>query len=261
MDTSAYLIRQGWLGYGHALNPTGHGITKPLLISQKTNVLGLGKRKNDAHADQWWARAFDTTLKRLNVSQDEATGMTKEVTLGSNFQPLGGVIHGGATRYFANSLYCHFVQGEGLKGTQTPQGVEQAQTSLCLDLRGAENEAEPTGKEERRRRKKRKMKERTKRTPSPLGQRDVLAASQDEARGKAVSKDKNRKRRERGDEVETQEGRKSKKKRTCIQGTKASKEVDAACQSPKRVIKHDDPLIESRKGRNRKKRRLELDTI
>jgi nucleolar protein TMA23 len=67
MDSSAYLTRHGWLGDGHALHPGG--IKKPLLVSKKANVLGLGKKKNDAHADQWWARAFDSGLKNLEIGQ------------------------------------------------------------------------------------------------------------------------------------------------------------------------------------------------
>ncbi|KAL2051449.1 hypothetical protein ABVK25_008316 [Lepraria finkii] len=63
MDTAAYLTSQGWAGHGHALHHSGRGITKPLTVTQKNNVLGIGKKKYDAHADQWWARAFDETLK------------------------------------------------------------------------------------------------------------------------------------------------------------------------------------------------------
>lgn len=253
MDPSAYLIRQGWLGSGHSLNPKGHGITKPVLVSQKTDVLGLGKRKHDAHADQWWARAFDATLKQLNVSQDTGTGMT-EVTLRSSSQPLRGEIHGGTTRYFATSLYGHFVQGEGLKGTQIPQGVEQVQRNSCQDLQDVERGAKAARKEERRRRKERKMGKRTRQTASELRQPEVLAAPHGEALEDDITKDKKGVRRERQDQVEARKPSEYEMERTSVEDIKASKRSKGACPSEEPVTNYDNPTKGTRIRKKRKKR-------
>ncbi|MCJ1297276.1 hypothetical protein MMC08_000062 [Hypocenomyce scalaris] len=119
MDTTAYLTRQGWLGAGHSLHPGGRGIKKPLLVSKKPNVLGLGKRQHNSHAEQWWARAFDSSLKNLAVDQDRATGV-HHVTVGGS-GALEMVQNGGGKWVGKAGLYGHFVRGEGLSGTLTPE--------------------------------------------------------------------------------------------------------------------------------------------
>lgn len=148
MDTAAYLTRQGWRGPGHSLNPSGHGVTKPLLVAKKTNALGLGKRKNDIHADQWWARAFDATLEHLNVSKDEVTGMTATVTCGLGLESMGDNVQA-----CANNLYGYFVRGEGLHGTQIPQVVKELKMDSTQDVKSRGNE-EATSDLEKRRQKK-----------------------------------------------------------------------------------------------------------
>ncbi|MCJ1423929.1 hypothetical protein MMC29_001814 [Sticta canariensis] len=154
MDTVAYLTRQGWLGSGHSLDPSGHGIAKPLLISKKSDLLGLGKPKIDVHADQWWARDFDTTLKRLNVSTDGAPETPENVALERESQPVERSVLGSSKRRF--DLYGHFVQGEGLSGTHTPEAKEQAKTESCQDLHAMENEDEPSGHPKRQKHVKKK---------------------------------------------------------------------------------------------------------
>ncbi|KAL8952861.1 MAG: hypothetical protein Q9222_001253 [Ikaeria aurantiellina] len=111
MDPHTYLTRQGWRGAGHALDPKGHGITKPLLVSQKRNSLGVGKKAHNAHADQWWSRAFDETLEALNnhggpkdCSAATMAGHTKSSLPTDNTAMKGG-------------LYSSFVKGQGLEGT------------------------------------------------------------------------------------------------------------------------------------------------
>ena len=121
MDTVAYLNRQGWRGNGHALHHSGRGITKPIQISQKTNVYGIGKKKHDAHADQWWARAFDETLKGLNTTNDNATGKIEGISLGAGAQALQMVGRAGARWVGQSGLYSNFVRGESLSGTLTPE--------------------------------------------------------------------------------------------------------------------------------------------
>lgn len=68
MDSSAYLKSHGWRGAGHSLDQTGRGLKKPLLVSHKVDVLGVGKQKHLA-SDQWWMRAFDESLKQIGTGQ------------------------------------------------------------------------------------------------------------------------------------------------------------------------------------------------
>ena len=128
MDPEAYLTNQGWRGHGHPLHYSGRGIIKPLHLSQKANVFGVGKKQHDAHADQWWARAFDDTLKGLNTSKIEATGMIERVSVGSIAPTLPCVGIGGAKRIGTGNLYSNFVRGESLSGTLMPEEKGQPET-------------------------------------------------------------------------------------------------------------------------------------
>ena len=123
MDTAAYLTSQGWAGHGHALHHSGRGIIKPIAVSQKNNVLGIGKRKHDAHADQWWARAFDETLKGINATKDGATGTTEGLVVTGAAKQAGSKMRCGFDSV-GNGLYSCFVKGEGLGGTLEEQEVQ-----------------------------------------------------------------------------------------------------------------------------------------
>ena len=116
MDTSAYLSNQGWLGDGHSLHPSGRGIKKPLLVSHKKNVLGIGLKKHDVHADQWWARAFDSRLKDLKLDKNEATGDISSVAV-DTWGALDVLKAGGAKWAATGDLYAGFVKGASLVGT------------------------------------------------------------------------------------------------------------------------------------------------
>ncbi|KAI4232484.1 MAG: hypothetical protein L6R40_007381 [Gallowayella cf. fulva] len=111
MDTHSYLTRQGWRGSGNALRPDGQGISRPLLVSRKPNVLGVGQKAHDAHADQWWSRAFDETLKSLNGQTTTKQAARTKVTAPT---PTGTL----PTRWTWNGgLYGGFVRGQALEGT------------------------------------------------------------------------------------------------------------------------------------------------
>ena len=120
MNTAAYLKDQGWQGDGHALR-SDRGITKPVHISQKANVLGVGKKQHDAHADQWWARAFDDTLKGLKTTTNATTGKTERISTGSSAQTLQTMGTRGPKFVGQGGLYSNFVRGESLSGTLTPE--------------------------------------------------------------------------------------------------------------------------------------------
>lgn len=137
MNASAYLTAQGWRGEGHALHHSGRGIAKPLLISQKQNVLGIGKKRHDAHADQWWARAFDDTLKEINTTVNEITGDTQSITMGGK----GGVLQmvgNGGRRGVGQGLYSNFVRGESLSGTLTPEEKTSGESVSRIKSFGSE---------------------------------------------------------------------------------------------------------------------------
>lgn len=126
MDTAAYLTRQGWRGSGHSLHPSGHGIAKPLLVSKKNDVLGLGNRKNDALASQWWLKAFDTTLKQVNYGVVDGSSKPVEKAASIFQRP-----------FYSNALYSNFVKGEGLSGTYTPAAEPQARMESVRQFNGA----------------------------------------------------------------------------------------------------------------------------
>lgn len=126
MDTAAYLTRQGWRGSGHSLHPSGHGIAKPLLVSKKNDVLGLGNRKNDALASQWWLKAFDTTLKQVNFGVVDGSSRPVEKAASIFQRP-----------FYSNVLYSNFVKGEGLSGTYTPAAEPQARMEPVRKFDGA----------------------------------------------------------------------------------------------------------------------------
>jgi nucleolar protein TMA23 len=114
MDASAYLRNHGWRGHGHSLDHTNRGITKPLLISKKVDVLGVGLNKHSAVSDQWWMRAFDQGLKSLGTGEQTALSQVQK----------HGVHRGG--------LYANFVKGELYEGSigtsvlPTPEDSEDA---------------------------------------------------------------------------------------------------------------------------------------
>ena len=122
MDTKAILARQGWLGDGHSLHPSGRGIKNPLLVSRKSNVLGVGKKAHDSYADQWWARAFENTLASLKAG----TGIGKEENKRSPQAPrapLTNLDTSKSRESHADGLYQTFVKGEGLHGTIAAKGL------------------------------------------------------------------------------------------------------------------------------------------
>jgi len=83
----------------------------------------VGKKKHDAHADQWWARAFDDTLKGINATKDGVTGRVESVDLGKGrgveaLRMVGKKAH---ERWVGGGgLYGCFVRGKRLGGTLTP---------------------------------------------------------------------------------------------------------------------------------------------
>lgn len=118
MDASAYLQKQGWRGHGHSLDHTDRGIKKPLLVSKKVDVLGVGLNKHKAVSDQWWLRAFDQGLKTFGTGQESALSAVQK----------HGVNRGG--------LYARFIKGEGVPGSigQSPVAGSETSTGASTPL-------------------------------------------------------------------------------------------------------------------------------
>ena len=116
MDAHALLTSQGWRGSGHSLHSTSDaiGLSRPLLVAQKQNVLGLGKKQHRT-SDMWWMNAFDKSLKGLDTSNEGHVVQT--VTNGG----LDMVKKGGGKWVGKSGLYASFVKGEMLGGTLTPE--------------------------------------------------------------------------------------------------------------------------------------------
>lgn len=128
MDAQAYLRKQGWRGSGHSLDHTNRGITKPLLVSKKVDVLGVGLNKHAAVSDQWWLRAFDAGLQALGTGKESALAQVQK----------HGVNRGG--------LYGRFVKGEGVPGT-FGKSVESSTATSALpspQLEAVEKKVEVT---------------------------------------------------------------------------------------------------------------------
>ena len=122
MNAQAHLVAQGWAGPGHSLpSSSGSGLSRPLLVAQKQNNLGVGKKKFDL-ADQWWLRAFDDSLKGIKSTVDAKTeSRNGEAEIRVVQTRIGGeldiVQRGGGKWAGRESLYGRFVKGEILGGT------------------------------------------------------------------------------------------------------------------------------------------------
>ena len=113
MDASAYLTRHGWSGVGHSLHPSGRGIKKPLILNKKSGLFGVGKKKVDVHADQWWARAFDSGLKDLDLSNPKPAASNPD-SRSHHLSDLHLLRSSGGKWA---GLFDRFTKGESLQGT------------------------------------------------------------------------------------------------------------------------------------------------
>lgn len=102
MNAEALLKAYGWSGSGSLDSHNGsdsRGLSKPLLISKKVDVLGVGLNKHAAVSDQWWMRAYDSGLKDLGTGKKSTLAEVREKGM------------------FAGGLYGRFVKGESEGGT------------------------------------------------------------------------------------------------------------------------------------------------
>ncbi|MCJ1355338.1 MAG: hypothetical protein MMC33_005329 [Icmadophila ericetorum] len=170
MDTSAYLSRQGWRGAGHSLDSTNRGLKNPLLSSKKNNQLGIGNKKHAALSDQWWARAFDTSLKDLNVGSIPETAQNSAgiaMTTSATDVKTAGLNALRWSRWTGTGgLYSGFVKGKTLGGTLTLETVQLDsetleagdETAEGLELEPSEQPQEKKNKKKKKKKKKKKRK-------------------------------------------------------------------------------------------------------
>ncbi|KAG7710554.1 hypothetical protein KL949_000907 [Ogataea haglerorum] len=149
MDPRGYLKSYGWIE-GEALQRGG--LKRPILVSHKKNVFGIGHTSNQAEA--WWEKMFDGQLKSLDVTSKN--GAVSFVQDEKSFKE------------FAKSqspLYKMFVKGGVLQGTikKEPEidrpGHEQL---MIFDL----DDSKKKGKKRKKDRKQGKHKEKKRRRKS-----------------------------------------------------------------------------------------------
>jgi nucleolar protein TMA23 len=184
MDAHALLTSQGWRGTGNSLHPTNNsiGLSKPLLVSQKQNNLGLGKKQHKT-SDMWWMNAFDSSLKGLDTTKQGQVVQT--VTSGG----LDMVAKGGAKWVGSKGgLYASFVRGECLSGTLTPESNEGSE-ELPKEKR-RKNDTGIESKEERRAKKvnKRILREKKARAAEEVEGSGGRKETEEERRARKVAK-------------------------------------------------------------------------
>ncbi|KAK6520149.1 hypothetical protein TWF506_000433 [Arthrobotrys conoides] len=149
MNAQSYLQSFGWTPGTSLGNPLSHApststcpssqrLTKRILTSTKNNTLGVGRKQSNLnHADLWWEKAFDVSLKKLDVNKDTTAIPQEKKDAVDNmnlFAELGGgrgfggtamgegAKKGGGGKKVEHSkapLYRYFVRGQGLEGTMT----------------------------------------------------------------------------------------------------------------------------------------------
>ncbi|KAI9747463.1 MAG: hypothetical protein M1815_004173 [Lichina confinis] len=187
MDASAHLAKQGWRGSGHALDPAGRGIVKPLLVSRKRDTLGVGNTRHDL-ADQWWSRAFDASIRSLDVTGKGPPERSKPG------RPEPGPRPGHAARH----LYSFFQRGETLKGTI---GDESAPRPEAQHEGSRGPEPDPKDEEDRTRRRERRKRRR--KSDAPETETDGIA----ETRRKESDRSQGKRRKRRTVEVASKKAR------------------------------------------------------
>ncbi|KAF7863895.1 hypothetical protein EAF04_006860 [Stromatinia cepivora] len=206
MNAHALLTSQGWRGTGHSLHHSSDtiGLSRPLLVSKKDNVLGVGKKQHKT-SDMWWMNAFDASLKGLDTSKEgqikvqQGGGLEMVVKGGSKW--VGG----------KGGLYSFFVRGETVGGTIEDREKEVVEIIVKEEKRGKgkdkdkkrKGEERKESKDERRKRKEKKRADRAKKLAAVEAEN---IKSQKEAKAQSVKSTETEK-------TETKEERRERKER------------------------------------------------
>jgi nucleolar protein TMA23 len=183
MDASQYLKNHGWQGSGHSLDGNGRGLKKPLLVSKKVDVLGVGLNKHAAVSDQWWLRAYDQGLQTLGTGKESALSQAQK----------HGVNRGG--------LYGRFVKGEGMPGSLgesiLPSSTPDDANVVVVVKKGSENGMLPTPqdsdaqeeKAERKRKRSDRSDEKKSKRKTESSKEKKTSTSSDEKAAKKAKKE------------------------------------------------------------------------
>lgn len=224
MNAHALLTSQGWRGSGHSLHAHSDsiGLARPLLVSQKQNTLGVGKKQHRT-SDMWWMNAFDKSLQGLDTSKEGEVVQT--VTSGG----LDMVKRGGGKYVGTGGLYACFVRGETLVGSVKEVVEVETMGEEKVDKK-AEKKRRKEGetKEERRERKLEKRARRAAKSSAKSSANESSNTPSDES-----------------DAVETKAQRKERRRLK-----KASKAEAAASQDSS-----DTPASSSKDDKKKKKRK------
>ena len=197
MDASPYLKKHGWQGSGHSLDGHGRGLKKPLLVSKKVDVLGVGLNKHAAVSDQWWLRAYDQGLATLGTGKESALAQAQK----------HGVNRGG--------LYGRFVKGEGMPGTVGEEVWPSTKTGEAEEGKkvGAENGMLPTPQDsDAQEEKAERKRKRADKAEEKKSKRKADAGGKEDSVEKAAKKAKKEARKSVGGAEDDEEPKKKKKK-------------------------------------------------
>lgn len=68
LDSHEYLTKQGWKGKGTALR--SGGIAKPLNVTQKRTLAGLGKDRDEAFP--FWEHVYNASIGAIKIKVDDS---------------------------------------------------------------------------------------------------------------------------------------------------------------------------------------------
>ena len=94
---------------------TARGLIKPLLVGQKRNTFGVGKKTHEpAAGNDWWLKGFENALH--NIGRNEDGQKSPPNATDPTFQNFGPRLHDGGKHM---GLYQYFVKGQKMRGTIT----------------------------------------------------------------------------------------------------------------------------------------------
>ena len=173
MDAHAHLLSLGWAGPGHSLDSkpqrgrrglaydpktvtsanTGNGLVTPLLISQKRNTFGVGKKAHEpAAGNEWWLKGLEAALSNIGKSGSERTSGAATPNPGGSKTRFGGKQEG---------LYGFFVKGQEMVGTIDTSKIDAEQRGTKTKRKSdalEENISEPSDQEDQKRKQPPKSK-------------------------------------------------------------------------------------------------------
>ncbi|KAJ1034812.1 hypothetical protein NDA13_001066 [Ustilago tritici] len=80
LNATSFLVSQGWEGVGVPLDgKAGKGLKKPLAITQKKTLSGIGKDRD--RADDWWNSIFTASAKSLSIAPSPSSSGASTPTL------------------------------------------------------------------------------------------------------------------------------------------------------------------------------------